>query len=162
MRKKTELTQLEKILLDHFITYPEDITFQDCFILSHDTSKINPALMAQSVSKWKKTELVQTYLKQSETKKERMIKNRIEERLQTNENGERVFLQDTEVNFTNISEFIAYLNTKANNLTDEKERQKYLQMLSDLLRFKDQDTKENDIIRFYMPLKCCNCPKNKP
>ena len=158
MKKKTELTLTEKCLIDHLHLFPHEITWTDIYKGSHNTSKVKMESLPQTVSKWKNSKLVQDYVKQSETKVKNYLNEKTKENTVLDENGKRVFLGKDEINFTNLNEFINFLNTKANNLTDEKERQKYLQMLSDLLRFKDQDTKDSDIIRFYMPVKCCNCP----
>lgn len=63
-----------------------------------------------------------------------------------------------EVDFTDISQFIAYLNNQANVLEDEKDRQKYLSMLSDLLRFKESGNENNEeIMRFYTGINCPQC-----
>ena len=63
------------------------------------------------------------------------------------------------INFTNPTEFIQYLNDQANNIQDEKTKREYLKMLADLLRFKDggNSGQESEIQRFYTPVTCQNC-----
>ena len=62
------------------------------------------------------------------------------------------------INFTNPTEFIQYLNDQANSIQDEKTKREYLKMLADLLRFKETGgDASGDIQRFYTPQTCQNC-----
>lgn len=66
------------------------------------------------------------------------------------------------VDFANRDDFISYCTAAANRVQDERQRLDYLKILADLQRFKEsQTTENNDIQRFYTPLKCCNCPLYK-
>ena len=63
------------------------------------------------------------------------------------------------INFTNPTEFIQYLNDQANNIQDEKTKREYLKMLADLLQFRNggNSGQDNEIQRFYTPVTCQNC-----
>ena len=64
----------------------------------------------------------------------------------------------TKTNFLDRDEFLKFLNSRANEITDDKLRNDILKMLSDNLRYKDTDTDETtEIQRFYTPITCENC-----
>ena len=65
----------------------------------------------------------------------------------------------TETNFLDRDEFLSFLNTRANEIQDDKLRNDILKMLSDNLRYKDTERDENnEIQRFYTPVICESCP----
>ena len=66
---------------------------------------------------------------------------------------------NTEVtDFLNRDEFLKFLNTRANEITDDKLRNDILKMLSDNMRYKESEKDENnEIQRFYTPKLCENC-----
>lgn len=63
----------------------------------------------------------------------------------------------TQIDFTNKESLLEYLNKKANDITDEKQRTDYIKMIADLVKIKDNGDGKNDINRFYMPLRCQDC-----
>lgn len=66
--------------------------------------------------------------------------------------------KDGQVDFTDRDQFINYLNGQINTLGDDSTKTKYLQMLSDLLRYKESRPEgENEVQRFYTPLTCRDC-----
>lgn len=66
--------------------------------------------------------------------------------------------RNNETNFLDRDEFLKFLNSRANEITDDKLRNDILKMLSDNLRYKDTERDENnEIQRFYTPLTCENC-----
>lgn len=71
------------------------------------------------------------------------------------EEGEPI---NEKTNFLDRDEFLQFLNSRANAITDDKLRNDILKMLSDNLRYKDSERDENnEIQRFYMPIICENC-----
>ena len=67
---------------------------------------------------------------------------------------------DTEgTDFLNRDEFLKFLNTRANEVTDDKLRNDILKMLSDNMRYKESENEgSNEIQRFYTPMICKDCP----
>lgn len=66
------------------------------------------------------------------------------------------------VNFLDRDEFLSFLNERANRISDDKQRNEILKMLSDNLRYKDAENSEiQEIQRFYTPLTCEDCPLYK-
>lgn len=60
--------------------------------------------------------------------------------------------------FTERENLITALNDLANSAKDSREKIDTLKIIADLQRFKDQAKQdENEIKRFYMPLKCSEC-----
>ena len=60
--------------------------------------------------------------------------------------------------FTERENLIAALNNLANSAKDSREKIDTLKIIADLQRFKDLAKQEdNEIKRFYMPLKCSEC-----
>lgn len=61
-------------------------------------------------------------------------------------------------NFTDRENLINALNELANNAKDSREKIDTLKIIADLQRFKDlAKQEENEIKRFYMPLRCSDC-----
>ena len=74
----------------------------------------------------------------------------------TNTTKEGDFIEKT--NFLDRDEFLQFLNSRANEIKDDKLRNDILKMLSDNLRYKDTERDENnEIQRFYAPVTCENC-----
>jgi hypothetical protein len=64
-----------------------------------------------------------------------------------------------QTDFLNRDEFLKFLNTRANEITDDKLRNDILKMLSDNMRYKESEKEgETEIQRFYTPITCENCP----
>lgn len=60
--------------------------------------------------------------------------------------------------FTERENLITALNNLANSAKDSREKIDTLKIIADLQRFKDQAKQDdNEIKRFYMPLKCSEC-----
>jgi len=156
---KRETTIREKAAVIYgLITGVRDLsTFY--MIAKGDARKIyNPDSLKSAGSKLYKSEAIQTYLTQAREIAARFVQEQTKGETGTEKGkaGEAFTLQN--VNFTNPAEFIEYLNKQANNLTEERDKREYLKMLSDLLRFKEGNSAQNnEVQRFYTPLSCQNC-----
>lgn len=116
---------------------------------------------AVNTTKWKKDEAVQRYWAELKAIDEVRISQQVEIRLAKIEKEGGIHSTDG-VDFTDMAQFITYLNAQANTISDERDRREYLKMLSDLMRFKESgQRKDDDIHRFYTPLQCGQCPLYK-
>lgn len=66
-------------------------------------------------------------------------------------------LQPDETDFLNRDQFLAFLNKRANEITDDKLRNDILKMLSDNMRYKENENDTTEIQRFYTPVCCQDC-----
>lgn len=116
-------------------------------------------------SKWKTShriqkakEELQRYFESEKRATEEKIKNQIlngetetSKQIKTNANA-------NETDFLNRDEFLKFLNTRANEITDDKLRNDILKMLSDNMRYKESEKDDNtEIQRFYTPITCTDC-----
>lgn len=114
-------------------------------------------------SKWKNSQDVKDEVKRRQYEQQRreeeqkqQIQNIVRETVSTEQTPTQ--LVDNEVNFLNRDEFLQFLNERANQITDDKQRNDILKMLSDNMRYKESENQENaEIQRFYTPILCENC-----
>lgn len=149
------LTELEKsaLLLRY---WNGEKTFVNAFKLSHQTTA-NKISINALVSRWKNKADVKDFVNDIITKFNSPVK-RAENRQKGAEIGTGETTAGNYINFRDLDEFLNYCETRANVITDEKDRQKYLQMISELMRYKEHGTNDNELQRFYTPLKCHECP----
>ena len=118
-----------------------------------------------NASRWKTSHKIQKAREEIEAfllAKEKAIK---EKAIQEANNGEAEPSKGTtnknnteQTDFLNRDEFLKFLNTRANEITDDKLRNDILKMLSDNMRYKESEKDGNDEIqRFYTPLLCKDC-----
>lgn len=71
--------------------------------------------------------------------------------------------QKLKVDYTDRNELINQLNLKLNEVKDDKMHLDLLKTIADLMRFKEDtpDKQNADIMRFYTPLTCPDCPLYK-
>lgn len=69
----------------------------------------------------------------------------------------RIISTDEDINFLDPDEFMKFASRQANDLTDEKDRRAYLEMIAKLMNYKDKDQEEQEQIRAYLPVLCENC-----
>ena len=162
-----ELTLVEKAVIT-FAYYNNMVTkgWTDLYTASHDCSTFErKSSIGETASRWKHSVPVQGYLaavkaadeKRTQKKARMVAASAISE---ADESGEKVTPATLGggTDFTDVNQFIQFLNIQANNLADEKDKREYLKMLSDLLRFKEGAAdKDMDIMRFYTPLNCKDC-----
>jgi hypothetical protein len=118
-----------------------------------------------NASRWKTSHKIQKAREEIEAiliAKEKAIK---EKAIQEANNGETEPPKGTtnknnteQTDFLNRDEFLKFLNTRANEITDDKLRNDILKMLSDNMRYKESEKDDNtEIQRFYTPITCTDC-----
>ena len=118
-----------------------------------------------NASRWKTSHKIQKAREEIEAvliAKEKAIK---EKAIQEANNGETEPPKGTtnknnteQTDFLNRDEFLKFLNTRANEITDDKLRNDILKMLSDNMRYKESEKDDNtEIQRFYTPVNCTDC-----
>ena len=150
------LTELEKgaLLLRY---WNGEKTFVNAFKLSHPETTANEISINALVSRWKNKPEIKQFANDIVTKFNAVAKG-AENRQKGAEIGTGGTTAGNYINFRDLDEFLNYCETRANVITDEKDRQKYLQMISELMRYKEHGTNDNELQRFYTPLKCSQCP----
>ena len=174
-----QITEAEKAALTYRY-YNGEKTFKNAYLIAFpDRKNTNPDSLASRVSHWKNSPEIQKYCAEIELKdKQRILKlaeiqNKTKTETKTNTTGSNASTE-TETNtaqdnggtfagtwtdFQDITQFLKFCEIQANTLTDEKDRQTYLKMIADLMRYKDSDnTGQNEVQRFYIPVRCKDCP----
>lgn len=125
-------------------------------------NKLTEKSKGVTISKWYNSQKIQEGIKIYRSIQERKkieLENEIIAGLETetaNGTKENAFVEKT--NFLDRDEFLQFLNSRANEITDDKLRNDILKMLSDNLRYKDTERDENnEIQRFYTPITCEKC-----
>lgn len=168
MSKKTvaigELTDIEKAaLLWGFYTTVKGSPWTRMYDMSHPNSTAKEGSSKRNVvSEWRNRPSVVTFWNGLQASEDSRVESRVRAELAKlkRDDGEMPSapaLLDGIRDFTDVNQFIAFLNEQANVITDEKDKREYLKMLSDLMRFKEGSQNETDIMRFYVPLKCSEC-----
>lgn len=163
-----ELTDAEKMVIHYAVlTSCEDWGLLYKVAIGEERyNKMTHKSKVTSTSKWKNSEEVQKELRErqyDEHRKKEETRIKEEERRGGTERPNTPKPQEVEqINFLDRDDFLKFLNTRANAITDDKLRNDILKMLSDNMRYKEaeKDT-ENEIQRFYTPLICKDCPLYK-
>ena len=171
MKRESELSSLtereQAILIWAAVSGITD--WKRIYILSRDASAREyapPKNFAKIVSEWKHRDRVMNFFLEQRQIQELRIANAVEakakrdrkEKEQKERDAERTARNGTSrIDFLNRAELLEHLNDQANLTDDVKVRTDLLKMISDLLRMKEDDRKEVDLQRFYMPLKCNAC-----
>lgn len=175
MRISPDLTEREKAAI-YYAVYAGIKDFKTLWQISRDkpVAEADPRNNGSNVSNWRHSAKVKNYFEQVERERARMIQeernqavkeyelkaiqaNGKQEEETKSPNGEKT--RSGVINFQDRAQFLQYLNSQANTITDPKLKADYLKMLSDLLRFKETETgKDNEIQRFYTPISCNICP----
>lgn len=118
-----------------------------------------------NASRWKTSHKIQKAREEIEAiliAREKAIKEKAVKEIQGEETeptkGATKKANTEETDFLNRDEFLKFLNTRANEITDDKLRNDILKMLSDNMRYKESEKDEsNEVQRFYTPVVCENC-----
>lgn len=127
-------------------------------------NKITPNSYKITASNWFNSYRIQTGIKFYQDLKEQQENEIIKKYLLEHETKEPEQVQKVEpinpaedVNFLDPEAFLAFANQKANEITDEKERRAYLEMIAKLMNYKDKEEGETEVLRAYLPLQCYSC-----
>lgn len=162
-----KITNQEKAALYlHIIENYND--WQELFKISGRSKKANemkPTVLAVTASRWKNSEPVQNAIRimrmDLEDRKKAIEQKAIQEEntRRKTEAGELVGPSgvNEEINFLDPDQFLQFANQQANQITDEKERRAYLEMIAKLMNYKDKDEAEQEQIRAYLPIVCDSC-----
>lgn len=129
---------------------------------SEKTKNLNENSLKTMSSNWFNSFRIKNFIKeykQTQDKQTEILTQEITERVKTETTNQlNQKTQDENINFLDRDEFLQFLNSRANEITDDKLRNDILKMLSDNLRYKDGENDENnEIQRFYTPLLCKDC-----
>ncbi len=121
-------------------------------------NKLKDSSKRQSISKWFNLPEVVERIKFETYSQEKTKREEAEKYIKVGET-ETTQAQSLEaVNFLNRDEFLKFLNERANQITDDKQRNDILKMLSDNMRYKEAENQEQtEIQRFYTPIDCTKC-----
>lgn len=159
MNKRGELSDKEKAA----VTYAYFHRIEDwsvVFDICH-TYKTGGHGKQVAVSKWKNHKAVKQYYAEVKAMDEVRVANLLSVELEKAKK-EGSSTPVGKVDFTDLAQFISFLNAQANTITDDRDKREYLKMLSDLMRFRESGQKsEDDIHRFYTQIKCGECPLHK-
>ena len=163
--KIKDLSDLEKAaLLWGFYTITDKAKgskWAQMFDLCHPGREYSTADSKRNViSEWRNQPSVVSYWEGLQAAEDNRVESRVRSELAKLKDGESISasaLVDKVRDFTDVNQFIAFLNEQANTITDEKDKREYLKMLSDLMRFKEGSQQDQDIMRVYMPLRCLEC-----
>lgn len=129
---------------------------------SEKTKNLNENSLKTMSSNWFNSFRIKNFIKEykeNQDKQTEILTNEITERVKTETTNQlNQKNQNENINFLDRDEFLQFLNSRANEITDDKLRNDILKMLSDNLRYKDGENDENnEIQRFYTPLLCKDC-----
>ena len=120
---------------------------------------INDETRASTVSRWKKSEAIQTALKEIrcilDMERTETEARAVEEYKKQPEESQEL----TETNFLNLEEFLDYANSMANKIKDEKEQRAWVEMIGKYMNFREtEENAENERRHFFTPMECAKCP----
>ena len=127
-------------------------------------NKITSSSYKTIASNWFKSHKIQTAIKYYQDQKQQYDSEIIKKYLLENQTEETEQQKKVEpinptedVNFLDPESFLQFANQKANEITDEKERRAYLEMIAKLMNYKDKEEGETEVLRAYLPLQCYSC-----
>ena len=162
-----DITKAEKAAI-YYAILERCNDWQEVYKIAIGTERFNALTdkaKQSNASRWKTSHKIQKAKEEIEAvliAKEKAIKEKAIKEIQGGETepkkGTTRKANTEETDFLNRDEFLKFLNTRANEITDDKLRNDILKMLSDNMRYKESEKDEQtEIQRFYTPVICENC-----
>jgi hypothetical protein len=162
-----DITKAEKAAI-YYAILERCNDWQEVYKIAIGTERFNALTdkaKQSNASRWKTSHRVQKAKEEIEAvliAKEKAIKEKTIKEFQGGETeatkGTTKKSNTEETDFLNRDEFLKFLNTRANEITDDKLRNDILKMLSDNMRYKESEKDEQtEVQRFYTPIICTDC-----
>lgn len=161
---KNNLTEREKIaIVYHVFAGCKDRKLLFTIAEGEDrANRLKDSSLKVVINNWFNSHKIQNGIQIYQDIKEREKQNIIDEYLQSIQETEspkerKIEHPNEAVNFLDLDEFLQYANEQANNITDEKERRAWVEMIGKYMNFKDAEEEEQEQIKAYLPIICENC-----
>lgn len=190
MKEQLSLTNLEKVAICGLVYQQEimnvpsrELPWAETWKMCHPESQTQAYTRQRECARqWKQTRLFLDYWEDCvvrirediEAKKTAAVEEELRQMHELegvtydeeqDENGATIRRRKAKVkiDFTDRETFLEQINLKLNSVTDDKLKMDLMKMMADVLRYKEDtpDKANADIMRFYTPITCYDCPMYK-
>lgn len=156
-----DLTPRDKAAIIYGIVYNTDATQLLLWAIARDTDSINPESKKTSANLWYNSGPVVIFRNQFLAQYEKSIKEKIDAALAIQK--EQLIakfggIDPSDTDYTNPEAQRKLLNHLINTAGDGKEKLDALKTIVSMQKDDREAAKDNKVQRFYMPLKCTQCP----